>query len=227
MANKEQQNTISTAQLKITEIFYSIQGEGAFSGYPCSFIRLSGCNLSCTWCDTTYSHQEGELLSIEDVCNKVDAYNCNLVEITGGEPLLQDNVYPLLNSLNSMNKNILLETNGSVSLEKVPPYVHIIMDIKTPSSNSSSDMFIENIPFLKKSDEIKIVISDREDFNWTVKVCNDYKLLNLFTVPITLQPAFGILKENDLAEWILSSGYNFKLGVQLHKYIFGDQIRGV
>jgi len=213
--------------LEITEIFYSIQGEGSYTGLACAFIRMSGCNLSCVWCDTKYSHSQGNNFSIPEILKAINLYNCNLVEITGGEPLLQKNIYPLFEMLNRDKKKILLETNGSISLNRVPDYVHIIMDIKTPSSMAYSDFFIENLPYLKYSDEMKIVISNRKDFDWALNLYSSFNFNELLEKPVILQPAYKILSEKSLAMWILESGKSFKLGLQLHKYIFGENVKGV
>ncbi|MDH4128535.1 MAG: radical SAM protein [Spirochaetota bacterium] len=211
----------------VNEIFQSIQGEGHFSGYPCSFIRLSGCNLNCNWCDTKYAHGQGTAMDINEILSTIDSFENNIVEITGGEPLLQDNVYMLFDLIHQSNKRILLETNGSILLNKVPEFVHIIMDIKTPNSGGYHSNFLKNLSYLKRTDEIKIIISCHEDFEWILEICNSNKLFDFFIRPITLQPVFGKLAEHDLAHWILSFGKSFKMGMQLHKYIFGEFARGV
>jgi len=214
-------------KLTITEIFQSIQGEGHYSGYPCGFIRLTGCNLLCKWCDTKYAYDDGSIMDVEDIINEVNSLNTDLVEITGGEPLLQDNIYLLFEALQQQKKRVLLETNGSILIDRIPKYVHIIMDIKTPSSDGYSDTFIKNLAYLKKTDEIKIVIASFEDFEWILDTAVLYNLFEIVDKPVILQPAFGILPEQELAAWILDSGKPFKLGVQLHKYIFGEFARGV
>jgi 7-carboxy-7-deazaguanine synthase len=218
---------LSGKKLIITEIFQSIQGEGHYSGFSCSFIRLTGCNLLCKWCDTTYAYENGNNMDIQDIVSEMDRFNNKFVEITGGEPLLQKNVYNLFDSLHRRNYRLLLETNGSLLIDKVPEYVHIIMDIKTPSSGGYRQSWINNLAYMKKSDEIKIVVSNYEDFEWALKICTSNHLFDFFEKPIILQSAFGILREQDLAGWILESGKFFKMGVQLHKYIFGELVRGV
>ncbi|MDH4263452.1 MAG: radical SAM protein [Spirochaetia bacterium] len=218
---------LSDKKLDITEVFQSIQGEGHYSGIPCSFIRLTGCNLLCKWCDTTYAYKNGESLEINDIINEINIFNNELVEITGGEPLLQDNVYDLIDYLHQNNNRVLLETNGSLFIDRVPEYVHIIMDIKTPSSGGYTEGYLKNLPIIKKTDEIKIVISNYNDFKWALNMCLDNNLFDYFEKPILVQPAFGILNEQDLAAWILDSKVFFKLGIQLHKYIFGEHVRGV
>jgi len=220
-------NILSSNSLLITEIFKSIQGEGHYSGLPCSFIRLTGCNLSCHWCDTTYAYENGTHFDIDDIINTILIHETKLIEITGGEPLLQNNVFFLIKKLHEHGKIILLETNGSITIKEVPNYVHIIMDIKTPYSNGYSKNCFENLSYLKKSDEIKIVIENYRDFEWSMTICDSYDLHNLVEKPIILQPVFNLLSPMILAKWIIESRKFFKLGIQLHKYVFGDNIQGV
>jgi len=212
----------------INELFYSIQGEGKYMGYPCIFVRFSDCNLKCNWCDTTYSFNEGNYLKKYEIIEKIEKFNANLVEITGGEPLIHDNVYSLIETLNKINKKILIETNGSISIEKIPDYVHIILDLKPPSSNVNTDTNLySNIKLLKKSDEVKIVIQNQEDLIWTHKTIQKYpQLLNLENPP-TLQVAFEKFNMTNLAKYILESNITFKMGIQMHKYIFPKDARGV
>ena len=160
--------------MKISEIFTSIQGESTYSGLPCTFIRVAGCNLRCRYCDTAYALEEGEELALDKILNKVREAGISLVELTGGEPLLQEECYLLIKSLLEEGYNVLLETNGSVSLEKVDRRVVKIMDIKCPSSGMSRHMDFSNIGYLGKKDETKFVISDREDFDWARKIIERY-----------------------------------------------------
>ena len=213
-------------KLVITEIFQSIQGEGHYSGFPCSFIRLTGCNLSCKWCDTEYAYDNGTSMDIDEIVTNVSEFNNRIVEITGGEPLLQENVYTLFDLLHQRGNHILLETNGSLLINQVPEYVHIIMDIKAPGSDGFDLNALKNLSYIKRTDEIKIVISNYEDFEWALETCSTNQLFNFFEKPIILQPAFRMLPEQELSRWILNSGKLFKLGVQLHKYIFGENVRG-
>jgi 7-carboxy-7-deazaguanine synthase len=218
---------IQNNSLSINEIFNSIQGEGLYSGQPCTFIRLTGCNLRCTWCDTKYAYTNGKKMSTQNIIQTVLEYNCNLIEITGGEPLLQEEVFSLINDLHNYRKKILIETNGSLPILNIPHFVHVIMDIKPPSSNGFSKQSIENIKFLKKTDEIKIIIEKHDDFVWANQLISKLNLFNKLNNPIILQPVFGVLQERELASWILESKNKYKLGIQLHKYIYDENMMGV
>ncbi|WP_353683244.1 radical SAM protein [Thermodesulfovibrio sp. 3907-1M] len=183
------------------------------------FLRLTGCNLRCTYCDTKYAYYEGEERSIDEVLKKIHSFPFKYVEITGGEPLLQEEVYELMNELVKTHI-VLLETNGSVSLEKVNPQVKIIMDIKTPGSGMSERNFLENLNFLKKTDEVKFVLTDRQDYEWAK---NFIKTHRIKAKEILFSPACGILNPKELAEWIINDGLSVRLNLQIHKYIFGDK----
>lgn len=208
--------------MKVCEIFASIQGESSLSGIPMVFIRLTGCNLRCTYCDTKYAYTEGQEMSIKKIISTVKNFRIKFVEITGGEPLLQSEVYELMDEL-VKNYNVLIETNGSLSIEKVNSKIKVIMDIKTPGSGMSDKNYLENLNFLKKSDEVKFVLTDRNDYDWAK---NFIKRNNINVREILFSPAFGILNPQDLARWILEDALPVRMNLQIHKYIFGE-IRGV
>lgn len=211
--------------VKINEVFYSIQGESTWAGQPCIFLRLSGCNLRCTWCDTTYAFYDGEEMTVEEVFDRVKSYPCRLVELTGGEPLLQEEVYPLMDRLLEKGYEILIETSGSLDIRRLDPRVHIIMDIKCPGSGMSQWMRWENIQALTSRDEIKFVIRDRKDYEWAAEVVHRYNLAG--RCPLLFSPVFGELEPHQLAQWILQDGLQARLQLQLHKYIWDPQMRGV
>lgn len=211
--------------LKVNEIFYSIQGEGTYAGLPCIFIRLTYCNLRCTYCDTEYAFYEGVDYSIEDILKKIKKYNCKLVEVTGGEPLLQNESIDLMKELCDAGYEVLLETGGSLSIEKVDKRVKIIMDLKCPSSGMEKKNLYSNLSFIKPIDEIKFVIGDREDYDWTKENIFKYNLESKCV--ILFSPVFGKLEPIQLAEWILNDNLNVRLQLQLHKFIWHPETRGV
>ena len=208
--------------MKICEIFASIQGESSLVGIPMIFIRLTGCNLRCRYCDTQYSYSEGEELSVDQVIDKVKQFKLKYIEITGGEPLLQNEVYELMNNL-VKSYNVVLETNGSVSINKVNPQVKIVMDIKTPGSGMNHRNYLKNINCLKKTDEVKFVIADREDYEWTKEFINTH---TFNAEEILFSPVFEMLDPAELSQWIIQDSLSVRLNLQIHKYIFGDK-RGV
>ncbi len=211
--------------LKVNEIFKSIQGESTYSGFPCAFIRLTGCNLRCEYCDTTYAYDEGREFLIDDLLKEIEKFNCNLVEVTGGEPLLQKNVFELFNRLVSKNYFVLLETNGTVSLKNVNRSVIKIMDIKCPDSGFSNNTDWRNLECLTSQDQIKFVISSRGDFDWAVKVMKEKDLEKLCI--ILFSPNHDQLKSKDLANWILEENVNARFQLQLHKYVCEENIKAV
>jgi 7-carboxy-7-deazaguanine synthase len=216
----------NTETLIINEIFYSIQGESTFAGKPCVFIRLSGCDLRCSYCDTQYAYDEGEKMTLAQISEKVTAYNCKLVEITGGEPLLQENVYPLMRKLCGEGYEVLLETGGQRDIAKVDERVKRIMDIKCPSSGESGKNRYENIALLNDKDEVKFVVGNEEDYRWAVRIIKKYKINDICTV--LFAPVYGVMNEKALAEWILEDGLpNVRMQLQLHKYIWPAEQRGV
>lgn len=211
--------------LKINEIFKGIQGESTYAGFPCVFIRLTGCNLRCNYCDTAYAYEEGKDFLVDDLLNEIGKFNCNLVEVTGGEPLLQKNTLLLFDLLISKNYFVLLETNGTMSFKNVNPSIIKIMDIKCPDSGFSDKIYWNNLNYLSSKDQIKFVISSKDDFNWTIKVIKKKSLDKLCNV--LLSPNHNKLKSRDLAKWILSENLNVRLQLQLHKYIWGTSAKGV
>ena len=216
---------ISFFFMKVNEIFYSIQGESTRSGRPCIFIRLTGCNLRCRWCDTAYAFYEGREVREEELLDHLRAYPCKMVEFTGGEPLLQEEVYALMTRLLEEGYQVLVETGGSLDIGRVDPRANIIMDIKCPGSGMSHQMRWENIARLTGKDEVKLVIGDREDFDWAVGVIRRYHLTD--RCPVLLSPVFGALDPRRLAEWILEEGLQVCLQLQIHKYVWDPQMRGV
>lgn len=213
--------------LKVNEIFHSIQGEGTYALYPCIFIRLTGCNLRCTWCDTTYSFFEGQGQSLAEIAAQVAGFNANLAEITGGEPLLQKNVYALMDMLAEQGKKVLLETSGSILIDRVPQYVHIILDMKAPGSAEDAKNKYENLSLLKRTDDLKIVVTNRADFDFALDLAARHNLATKLDRPAIVQPAFGQLEPVELGEWIKDSTVPLRMGMQLHKYVYEPTLRAV
>ena len=211
--------------LKINEIFKSIQGESTHMGLPCAFIRLTSCNLRCTYCDTEYSFYEGKDMTLEKIIGTIVPMKTKLVEITGGEPMLQENVIPLMNKLIKMNYIVLLETSGAISLKNVPKKVKKIVDFKCPSSGMQDKNLWTILDELNKEDEIKFVIGDKIDYQWTKKIIEKYQLNKKWTV--LLSPVFDKLSLEELSEWILSDNFDVRLQLQMHKYIWNPEERGV
>jgi 7-carboxy-7-deazaguanine synthase len=203
--------------VRLTEIFYSIQGEGQAAGRPCVFVRLSRCNLRCTWCDTTYSFKGGDPFTIADVLGKVESYRCPRVEITGGEPLLQRSVHPLMTALCDAGYEVMIETSGSLDISPIDSRVHIIMDLKAPGSGEVKRNRWENLPHLKATDEVKIVIMHREDYEWARRVVEEHQLLS--RCDVVFSPVHGVMDGNALANWILEDALDVRLGLQIHKFL--------
>ena len=211
--------------LEVTEIYKSVQGESTYMGLPCIFIRLTGCNLRCVWCDTTHAFHDGEKLSIPQIIDKVKSYDIKLVEITGGEPLLQKEVFPLMESLLKNKFKVMLETSGSLAINNVPAKVIKIIDLKCPGSGEENKNLWENLNHLTPTDEIKFVIADKADYEWSKKVLQDYELDK--KVSVLFSPVFEKLKLKDLTEWILEDNLPVRLHTQLHKYIWDQKTIGV
>lgn len=211
--------------LLVNEIFYSIQGESTHIGRPCIFIRLTGCPLRCSFCDTEYAFYEGKRMTIDEVLGAVRQYDCHLVEITGGEPLMQKDAYPLMEKLLQEGYEVLLETSGAIDVSRVPKGVIKIMDLKCPGSGEVHRNRFENLDHLSPKDEIKFVIKDRRDFEWAAEVVKQYSLLA--KCPVLFSPVFGDLEPRQLAEWILERGLPVRLQLQMHKYIWDPHMRGV
>jgi 7-carboxy-7-deazaguanine synthase len=212
--------------LRINEIFYSIQGEGSRAGEPCVFIRLTGCGLRCTYCDTEYAFYEGEDRSLEDILNQVRAFDCKLVELTGGEPLEQDGVYPMMKMLCDQGYDMMIETGGHIDISNVDPRVKRIVDLKTPSSGMEKRNLYKNIEFLKTSDEVKFVIGSREDYIWSKEQIEFFKLSEKVGT-ILMSPVSTVLSPENLAQWILEDKLQVRFQVQLHKIIWPGVERGV
>lgn len=213
--------------LKVNEIFYSIQGEGTYALYPCVFVRLTGCNLRCTWCDTTYSFFEGQKQTLAQILDAVRAHPTSLVEITGGEPLLQKNVYSLMHALHAAGKRVLLETSGSRRIDAVPDFVHIVLDMKAPGSGEVEQNDYSNLQLLKAGDDLKIVVANREDFSFAETLVRDYNLKEKLSRPVIVQPVFDAIEPAELGEWIKNSQEYLRMGLQLHKYIYEPSLRAV
>ena len=211
--------------LEVTEIYKSVQGESTYMGLPCVFIRLTGCNLRCVWCDTPHAFHDGKKLSIHQIIDKVKSYDIKLVEITGGEPLLQKEVFPLMESLLKNEFKVMLETSGSLAINNVPAKVIKIIDLKCPGSGEENKNLWENLNHLTPTDEIKFVIADKADYEWSKKVLQDYELDK--KVPVLFSPVFEKLKLKDLTEWILEDNLPVRLHTQLHKYIWDQKTIGV
>jgi len=211
--------------LKINEIFYSIQGEGSSVGLPCIFIRLTYCNLRCSYCDTEYAFYEGKEMSIHQIMKKIKAYNCNLVEVTGGEPLVQIECIELLERLCNSGYQVMLETGGSLSIQNIDKRVKNIIDFKCPSSKMTKKNNYSNINFLKPNDEVKFVIGNREDYEWSKNFMNQYKLES--KCEILFSTVFGKLDNIELVEWILEDNLKVRFQTQLHKYIWEPNKKGV
>jgi 7-carboxy-7-deazaguanine synthase len=207
--------------LRITEIFYSIQGETSKIGLPTVFIRLTGCPLRCQYCDTSYAFSGGEVMLFEDIIHQVTKFNCKDVCVTGGEPLAQANSKKLLKDLADLDFQVSLETGGSISLKEVDERVKIIMDIKTPDSGEATKNRWENLELLKQTDELKIVICSREDYQWSKEIIEQYKISE--KCPILFSPCAESIDPRDLAEWILTDQLPIRFQMQIHKILWNNQ----
>ncbi len=211
--------------MRVTEIFTSIQGESTFCGLPCTFIRMTGCNLRCKYCDTPYALEGGEELDLDQIMDRVREAGISLVELTGGEPLLQEECYLLINLLLEEGYTVLLETNGSLTLEKLDSRVMKIVDIKCPGSGMSEKMDFSNVNYLTGKDEVKFVISDKGDFDWAKGIIDTYGLIEKCKVLIS--PVLSRLEAKEVAGWILEERLPVRLQLQLHKVIWPDLDRGI
>ena len=211
--------------LKVNEIYYSIQGESTHVGRPCIFIRLTYCNLRCSYCDTEYAFYEGKEIEIPEIMAKIKQWNCNLVEVTGGEPLFQDECIDLLNELTNQNYEVLLETGGSLSISDVPIEIVRIVDFKCPSSGMEKKNLWSIVNDLQPHDEVKFVIGDREDFNWAKEMLNKYSLNEKCS--ILFSPTFGKIDPSLIVEWILEGDIPVRMQLQMHKHIWESEEKGV
>jgi len=207
-------------RLRVTEIFRSIQGESTRAGFPCAFIRLTGCSLRCVWCDSAYAFHGGSDMALPEAVDRVLALGTDLVEVTGGEPLEQDAVYPLMERLLAAGKTVLLETGGHVLLDRVDPRVVKIVDVKAPGSGMQQAALVENLGLLQPHDELKFVLADRRDFDWSLAMVRERNLDAGRAV--TFSPAWETLAPGELAEWVRDCGRRIRLGLQLHKVLWGD-----
>ena len=213
--------------MQVAEIFFSIQGESTFAGEPCVFVRLTACNLRCSWCDTEYAFYDGQPIEMDEVVRRVSTYPARLVEITGGEPMLQEGeVLPLMARLLEQGYRVLLETSGERFLGRVPPGVVKVMDVKCPGSGEAEKFCIENLQVLSPSDEVKFVLADRPDYEFACQFLQRHGLCGKVRAVI-FSPVFGQLEPRQLAEWILADGLDVRLGLQLHKFIWDPAMRGV
>ncbi|MBS4171591.1 MULTISPECIES: radical SAM protein [unclassified Neochlamydia] len=212
--------------LNIIEIFRSIQGETSLAGLPTTFIRLAACNLRCSWCDTTYSFGRGVSYTLESIFSKVASFGCQYVCVTGGEPLLQANVLPLMEQLCQAGYIVSLETGGSLSTQKVNANVRIILDIKCPGSQMSNKNLWDNLAHLRFHDQIKFVISNREDYDYAKAVCNQHQLFKKVS-EILFSPVFEVLPSQTLVNWILEDQLAVRLNLQIHKFIWPPYTKGV
>ena len=210
----------------INEIFYSVQGESTYAGRPCVFVRLTACDLRCSWCDTPYAFHEGTKRSVEDVVAEVERYDCNLVEVTGGEPLLQEDVYALMTGLLASGKTVLLETGGHRSTARVPDPVVTILDIKCPGSGEAERMDWANLSRLRARDEVKFVINDRADYEYAREAIVRHQLAER-AAAVHMSPVHGVLSPRTLSEWVLTDQLPVRVQLQIHKYIWPADMRGV
>ncbi len=212
--------------LKINEIYLSVQGESTWAGLPCVFVRLTGCDLRCTYCDTEYAFYEGKKRPLQEIFDEVVGFGCPLVEITGGEPLLQKNVLPLMAALCDAGKTVLIETSGAHDISKIDPRVHRIMDLKTPSSGECARNRPDNIACLAERDEVKFVIGSREDYEWTRQQIRDHAL-DTRVRAVLLSPIFGKIEPRDIVDWMLADKVPARFQLQMHKFIWEPRARGV
>jgi 7-carboxy-7-deazaguanine synthase len=210
--------------LRVTEIFHSIQGESSHAGRPCVFVRLTGCNLRCRWCDSEYTFTGGERMPLDAIMERVHSYGCNLVEVTGGEPLAQAECLDLIQRLADEGFEVLIETSGSIDIAPVDKRAKIILDIKCPGSGEAEKNLWSNLDHLKRDDEIKFVIADRADYEWARKIIQERKLQRW---TILLSPVWGEMDMKSLAEWMLVDRLPARFQTQLHKHIWGAEARGV
>ncbi|MCZ6776191.1 MAG: radical SAM protein [Ignavibacteria bacterium] len=211
--------------LVVNEIFHSIQGESSHMGRPCVFVRLTYCNLRCTYCDTEYAFYDGVEMSIDEILQRVGSFGCKLVEVTGGEPLMQEGVHELMNVLCNWGYETLLETGGSLDIGAVDPRVKRIVDFKCPSSGMVKKNLWSNVNALRSSDEVKFVIGNRDDFDWSVEMIRRHEIDR--RCPILMSVVFDVLPPVELAEWILESKINVRFQLQMHKFIWEPATRGV
>ena len=212
--------------LTVNEIFHSIQGESTHAGRPCVFVRLTACDLRCSWCDTPYAFHEGSKMTVEDVVARVREYGCDVVEVTGGEPLLQKDVYPLMQRLLDEGRTVMLETGGHLSVDEVPEGVVRVIDVKCPGSGEAGKVHWPNLDRLRPTDEVKFVIADRADYDYARGIVAKHGLAGK-AAAVLFSPVHGAMNPRELAEWILADRLPVRLQLQAHKYIWDPGTRGV
>lgn len=212
--------------LTVNEIFHSIQGESTYAGRPCVFVRLTACDLRCSWCDTPYAFHEGRKMSVDEVMAAVDGYGCPLVEVTGGEPLLQDDVYLLMERLLADGREVMIETGGHRPIDRVPAAVVKIVDVKCPASGESEKNDWSNLDRLAPHDQVKFVVQDRADYDFAMAVIARHDLTSR-TAAVLISPVHGVLDARTLSEWMLADRTPARLQLQLHKFIWSPATRGV
>ncbi len=212
--------------LTVNEVFFSVQGESTYAGLACVFVRLTACDLRCSWCDTAYAFSEGHKRSVDEVVAAVESFGCGLVEVTGGEPLLQEDVYPLMERLVSRGFTVLLETGGHRSIARVPPAVVAVMDVKCPGSGEAEKVDWENMSRLRAHDQVKFVIRDRADYEFAKDALTRHGLAAR-AAAVLFSPVHGVLHPRDLSEWVLADRLPVRVQLQVHKYIWGADVRGV
>jgi len=213
--------------LRVNEIFYSIQGESTFAGFPCIFIRMTGCNLRCTYCDTTYAYDQGDDIPLDNILTTVKKFDCRLIEVTGGEPLIQNETPDLIAALIENGYTVLLETNGSQDISAVDTRCTRIVDIKCPSSGMDNKNYWKNLDYITPNDQLKFVIAHRQDYLYAKKVLDATAIKRRKKLLINFSPVFNEIDLKDLAEWILEDNLPVRLQIQLHKYIWGEYTKGV
>ena len=215
-----------TQELEINEIFKSIQGESSLTGLPTTFVRLARCNLRCSWCDTCYSFKRGDMTLISSIIEEVEKNGAPYVCITGGEPLLQKNVHPLMEALCDLSYKVSIETGGSLDITEIDPRVKIVLDVKCPGSGMSSRNHLENLELLKSDDEVKFVIADREDYLFSVDICEKFGLFKKVN-NVLFSCVYDSLEPEELVNWILEDNLKVRLNLQVHKYIWHPETIGV
>lgn len=212
--------------LTVNEIFHSIQGESSYAGRPCVFVRLTACDLRCVWCDSPYAFHEGRRMSVDEVVAAVTSFGCPLVEMTGGEPLLQKDLYPLMERLHETGHQLLIETGGHRSIAPVPAWATVVMDVKCPGSGEAAKHDVENFARLRPHDEVKFVIADRADYEYARAIIAREHLTSKVAA-VHVSPVHGRLDAKSLAEWVLEDRLPVRVQLQVHKYIWGADVRGV
>jgi 7-carboxy-7-deazaguanine synthase len=210
--------------MRITEIYQSIQGESSYAGLPCVFVRTTGCDLRCSWCDSEFTFTGGTTMTVDQILIEVEKYRCELVELTGGEPLLQHEIYELATRLADRGRIVLIETGGHRDISKLDPRVIRVMDLKCPASGECEKNLWSNLEHLRPADEVKFVIADRGDYQWTLKTIRDHRLED--RVRILISTAFGMIEPSQVVAWMLEDKLRARFQLQLHKYIWTPEERG-